>query len=135
MLLLIIVGTVFGVSVLITAQVCSAVLDETPSELLKAALVAALPLQFESVGMYISSSQHREGNKSGAFRTLLATYLQIIGWDALGGYTFAKMAENLGRPVCSMGAAAAAGGVYGVLSGIPKLIAYVSWSLFHNRDD
>ncbi|KAL8372008.1 hypothetical protein RB595_001697 [Gaeumannomyces hyphopodioides] len=133
-MLLIIVGTVFGLSVLITAQVCSMVLGETPSELLKAALVAALPLQFESVGMYISSSHHREENKSGSLRTLSGTYLQIIGWDALGGYTFARMAENLGRPVCSPAAAAAAGGVYGVLSGIPKLIAYIAWNLFHNRD-
>ncbi|KAL8339922.1 hypothetical protein RB601_006174 [Gaeumannomyces tritici] len=133
-MLLIIVATVFGLSVLITAQVCSVVLGETPSELLKAALVAALPLQFESVGMYISSSHHREENKSGSLRTLSGTYIQIIGWDALGGYTFARMAENLGRPVCSPAAAAAAGGVYGVLSGIPKVVAYIAWSLFHGRD-
>ncbi|KAL8285580.1 hypothetical protein RB601_006174 [Gaeumannomyces tritici] len=65
-MLLIIVATVFGLSVLITAQVCSVVLGETPSELLKAALVAALPLQFESVGMYISITEKKTSRAASA---------------------------------------------------------------------
>ncbi|KAL8399961.1 hypothetical protein RB594_000387 [Gaeumannomyces avenae] len=145
-MLLIIVATVFGLSVLITAQVCSVVLGESQLSFFssffffsffsirtpqgRSCCRPAAPIR-ERWHVHL---HHREENKSGSFRTLSGTYIQIIGWDALGGYTFARMAENLGRPVCSPAAAAAAGGVYGVLSGIPKVVAYIAWSLFHDRD-
>ncbi|KAL8335482.1 hypothetical protein RB598_009591 [Gaeumannomyces tritici] len=127
--LLIVVSSVFGLSVLLTAQVCNEALGETPPELLKAALVAAVPIQLEtairinkSCKITLLSYHHpeitpsgKEYKKIGKARmlvTLLIRYLQIIGWDALCGYTFATMAGSLGRPVCSRTAAAAAGVKY-----------------------
>jgi hypothetical protein len=82
-------------------------------------------------GEKIASSQHKE-KQPGGLGTLIQLYILIIGWDALGGYTFARMAQNQGYPVCSLGAAAAAGGVYGALSAIPKIIASYIWGLFYN---
>ena len=41
----------------------------------------------------------------------------IMGLDALGGYVFARMAHNGGYDVCPYNVAAAAGAVYGVITG------------------
>ncbi|KAL8368003.1 hypothetical protein RB599_003758 [Gaeumannomyces hyphopodioides] len=135
----------FGLSVLISAYVCLEVLGEAPSELLKAAVVAALPIQLEKMmqgeislrkttttagGQYTKVSQWRR--LLSLLLTLSIRHLPIIGWNALGGYTFARMAENLGRPVCSRGAAAAAGGVYGAVSGISTLISDKARSWFQD---
>ncbi|KAL8282643.1 hypothetical protein RB597_010058 [Gaeumannomyces tritici] len=124
--LLIVVSSVFGLSVLLTAQVCNEALGETPPELLKAALVAAAPIQLETairIKITPSGKEYKKIGKARMLVTLLIRYLQIIGWDALCGYTFATMAGSLGRPVCSRTAAAAAGGVYGAVWGISKLIS------------
>ncbi|CAG7967345.1 unnamed protein product [Penicillium salamii] len=42
----------------------------------------------------------------------------IMGLDALGGYVFARMAHNGGYDICSYNAAAAAGAVYGTITGV-----------------
>jgi len=95
--------------------------------------VAALPLQGEGVGMYFSLSDYYENDGNGNETTdiNLGGFLVIIGWDALGGYTMARMAENQGVPICALNAAAAAGAVFGAVAMVPKLIAYLSWAFFH----
>ncbi|GLI74424.1 hypothetical protein PoHVEF18_002663 [Penicillium ochrochloron] len=41
----------------------------------------------------------------------------IMGLDALGGYVFARMAHNEGHDICAYNVAAAAGAVYGAITG------------------
>lgn len=41
----------------------------------------------------------------------------VMGLDALGGYVFARMAHNGGYDICPYHVAAAAGAVYGVITG------------------
>ncbi|KAJ9138912.1 hypothetical protein NKR23_g8207 [Pleurostoma richardsiae] len=137
-MLLIIATSVFGISIIITTQVCNAVLGQTPSELLIAAVVAAIPLQWEEMGMYIGSKAYREKDSStGEQKTrfvpgsVLTSWLALVGFDALGGYTFARVAQNQGMHICGLGSAAASGAVYGMLSGIPRMLSYLAWGVVH----
>ncbi|KAJ5135783.1 uncharacterized protein N7515_005061 [Penicillium bovifimosum] len=108
-ILLVLVASSFGVCVLITAEVSNLVLGDTPSPLLIAAVVAAIPLAGECIGIYQSAGGLQGGNPS--------SQLCIIGFDALGGYVFARMAHNGGYDICPYNVAAAAGAVYGVITG------------------
>jgi len=112
-----IVTTVFGIAVIVTAQISNSVLGEVPTPLLIAALVAAIPLQGEGLSMLLNAKNR------------FPFYLGLMGSDALGGYVFARMAHNEGMDICSYKAAAAAGAVFGALSGIPKVIAAQTWPL------
>ncbi|KAL2154680.1 hypothetical protein VTH82DRAFT_3356 [Thermothelomyces myriococcoides] len=131
-MVLLIAGSVFGIAILVTLQVANTVLGETPSELLIAALVAAIPLQWEGVGMYYSLSSYYETDSDGETRPRFSCcgFLTVIGWDALGGYVFARMAQNQDMEICALNAAAAAGAAFGAVALIPKLMAYVSWGAF-----
>ena len=103
-LILFILFNPFGICTLIVASICQRVLDgEVPKELLIAGLVTALPLSAEMV--------YPEAVTLSRIGTVT-----LIGWDALAGYTFARMAENQGFVVCGWADAAAAGAVYGALS-------------------
>ncbi|KAJ5794107.1 hypothetical protein N7457_000706 [Penicillium paradoxum] len=108
-ILLVLITSSFGVCVLITAEVSNLVLGETPSALLIAAVVAAIPLAGECIGIYQSAG--------GLYGSKPQTQLCVMGLDALGGYVFARMAHNGGYDICSYNVAAAAGAVYGVVTG------------------
>ncbi|KAL2796195.1 hypothetical protein BJX66DRAFT_300242 [Aspergillus keveii] len=92
----------FGTNVLAAAVVSLRVLDEVPSELLIAAVVASIPLCLSFAWYY------------GAFNVPITFF--NIAFDALGGFTFARMADNLGYPICSGSTAAAAGAAFGAVS-------------------
>ncbi|KAJ0423553.1 hypothetical protein BJY00DRAFT_310213 [Aspergillus carlsbadensis] len=98
----------FGTNVLAAAVVSHRVLDEAPSELLVAALVASLPLCLSFAWYY------------GAFNVPITFF--NIAFDALGGFTFARMADNLEYPLCSASTAAAAGAAFGAVSTIASTL-------------
>ncbi|KAJ5494307.1 hypothetical protein N7463_010394 [Penicillium fimorum] len=108
-ILLALVASGFGICVLVTAEVSNLVLGETPSALLIAAVVAAIPLAGECIGIYQSAG--------GLYGSKPQTQLCVMGLDALGGYVFARMAHNGGYDICPYNVAAAAGAVYGVITG------------------
>ncbi|CAG8169681.1 unnamed protein product [Penicillium salamii] len=108
--LLVLVASCFGICVIITAEISNLVLGETPSALLIAAVVAAIPLWGECIGIYQSAG--------GLYGGKPQTQTCIMGLDALGGYVFARMAHNGGYDICSYNTAAAAGAVYGVITGV-----------------
>ncbi|KAJ5301859.1 hypothetical protein PENANT_c002G08756 [Penicillium antarcticum] len=108
-ILLVLMASSFGICVLITAEVSNLVLGDTPSALLIAAVVAAIPLAGECIGIYQSAG--------GLYGGKPQSQLLVLGLDALGGYVFARMCHNLGYDICPYNVAAAAGAVYGVITG------------------
>ncbi|KAK4449604.1 hypothetical protein QBC34DRAFT_438044 [Podospora aff. communis PSN243] len=55
-------------------------------------------------------------------------WLYITGWDALAGYTFARVARNWGAEVASDAAAAAAGATFGAVSLLWSFVAsFIRW--------
>lgn len=114
--LLVLLGTSFGICVLVTAEISSLVLNDTPDSLLIAALVAAIPLGGECVGLHTVVMGLATGQGAGT------ASLSLIGLDALGGYVFARMAHNRGMDICAYKAAAGAGAVYGTVTGIIHFI-------------
>lgn len=68
-------------------------LDAAPKELLIAAVVASIPLVFDTI-RDIEPKPDDEG-KTDYFRWAWAVFL--IPTDALGGYVFARMAANQGQ--------------------------------------
>lgn len=60
----------------------------------------------------------------------------VMGLDALGGYVFARMAHNGGYDICPYKVAAAAGAVYGVITGFFHMIlgCMASCSSFESRN-
>ncbi|KAJ5098817.1 hypothetical protein N7532_005818 [Penicillium argentinense] len=108
--LLILLGSSFGICVLITAEISNIVLGEAPSALLIAAVVAAIPLWGECIGIYQSAGGLKGGKPT--------TQLLVMGLDSLGGYVFARMAHNGGYDICPYNVAAAAGAVYGTITGL-----------------
>jgi hypothetical protein len=108
-MLLILLASSFGVCVLITAEISNLVLGDTPSALLVAAVVAAIPLGGECMGIYQSAGGLAGGKAGGQ--------IFVMGLDALGGYVFARMAHNMGYDICPYNVAAAAGAVYGAITG------------------
>ncbi|KAI2744364.1 hypothetical protein DTO013E5_2622 [Penicillium roqueforti] len=113
-ILLALVASGFGTCVLVTAEISNLVLGETPSALLIAAVVAAIPLSGECMGIYQSAG--------GLYGGKPQTQLCVMGFNALGGYVFARMAHNGGYDVCPYSVAAAAGAVYGVITGFFHVI-------------
>ncbi|KAL2126201.1 hypothetical protein VTI74DRAFT_1482 [Chaetomium olivicolor] len=132
-MLLILFGSIFGIVVLVTLQVANTALGETPSQLLIAAIVAAIPLQGEGLGMYFSLDNYYKNDGNGNEETNLnfGGFLSLLGLDALGGYVFARMARNQGIEICALNAAAAAGAVFGALAMISKFVAYCTWACIH----
>ncbi|KAJ5329461.1 hypothetical protein N7452_009851 [Penicillium brevicompactum] len=108
-ILLVLLASCFGICVVITAEISNLVLGETPTTLLIAAVVAAIPLAGECIGIYQSAG--------GLYGGKPQTQACIMGLDALGGYVFARMAHNGGYDICPYHVAAAAGAVYGVITG------------------
>ncbi|KAJ5880907.1 uncharacterized protein N7473_011960 [Penicillium subrubescens] len=108
-MLLILLASSFGICVLVTAEISNLVLGETPSGLLIAAVVAAIPLGGECIGIYQSAGGLTGGKPQ--------AQIFIMGLDALGGYVFARMAHNEGHDICAYNVAAAAGAVYGAITG------------------
>ncbi|KAL2116989.1 hypothetical protein VTJ04DRAFT_9157 [Mycothermus thermophilus] len=138
-ILLVAVRSGFGIVVVVTLQVCNTIFGETPPELLVAAVVAAIPLLMDALSMrdaFLTVYADDEDNTLGRILVTLIFYLGNIGLDALGGYVFARMAQNQGTDICPLGAAAAAGGVFGALTFIPKLLASYVWGKVKrkNRD-
>ncbi|KAJ5561947.1 hypothetical protein N7535_003591 [Penicillium sp. DV-2018c] len=113
-IILLFVTSSFGICVLVTAEVSNLVLGETPSALLIAAVVAAIPLSGECMGVYQSAGGLYGGHAS--------TQIGIMGLDALGGYVFARMAHNGGYDICPYNVAAAAGAVYGAITGFFHIV-------------
>ncbi|GAB1317981.1 Transporter [Madurella fahalii] len=97
----ILLGTSIATNVLLVAAVANRVLGYAPTQLLVAAVVASLPLSFCLVYYY------------GAFRVPIT--LTSIAFDVLGAYTFVRMADNLGFPVCPTRPALVAGAVFGTI--------------------
>ncbi|KAF4119832.1 hypothetical protein GMORB2_3520 [Geosmithia morbida] len=58
-----------------------------------------------------------------------------IGWDALTGYTFARVAHNHGYDVCHYKSAAAAGAVYGSLVWFVRLPITILMQARSNNQD
>ncbi|CRL23038.1 unnamed protein product [Penicillium camemberti] len=132
-ILLVLVASGFGICVLVTAEVSNLVLGETPSALLIAAVVAAIPLAGECIGLYECKSIFFAYSSpllisvcisaaGGLYGSKPQTQLCIMGFDALGGYVFARMAHNGGYDICPYNVAAAAGAVYGVITGFFHVI-------------
>ncbi|ELQ45028.1 hypothetical protein OOU_Y34scaffold00022g16 [Pyricularia oryzae Y34] len=105
-MLIIIMATIFGICVLVTAQVSYALIGDTVNRYRKEDKFSG-----ESMNTFHYS------------RTL-ALWITTVVWDAIAGVTFAAMAQNL---------AAAAGAVYGVFSGLSKMIAYIAWGLYYRN--
>ncbi|KAI9367875.1 hypothetical protein BJX61DRAFT_547069 [Aspergillus egyptiacus] len=95
--LVIFVASSFGAAILTTTIIAGYALGRVPDQLLIAAVAAGAPL---ISGMAASN----------ASTTLSALG---IGFDALGGYTFSRVAENHSFHICNHDAAAAAGAVFG----------------------
>ncbi|KAJ5489253.1 hypothetical protein N7539_004143 [Penicillium diatomitis] len=126
-LVLILFASSFGICVLVTAEISNLVLGETPSALLIAAIVAAIPLGGECIGIYQFHRRSTRITTDQSLHVLAAGGLSggnggvqifVMGLDALGGYVFARMAHNEGYDICAYNVAAAAGAVYGAITGI-----------------
>lgn len=106
---------------------------EAPKQLIIAAVVAAVPLVFEMI-RNIHPVQDQEG-KTEYFRWVYA--ILLIAADALGGYVFARMAENQGMPISNYHAACSAGAVFGTLTWISRamtgIVAMVQVTLADGR--
>ncbi|OCK81568.1 hypothetical protein K432DRAFT_392041 [Lepidopterella palustris CBS 459.81] len=105
------IGTAFAVALAIGNRI----FGETPNAILIGAVAAGGPL------FYGSTWNPPGGPNRSILIFALKPYLVVIfactgfGFDALAGYTFAKVAENHGFYICKGHAAAAAGVVYSVL--------------------
>ncbi|KAK2064246.1 hypothetical protein LY76DRAFT_641839 [Colletotrichum caudatum] len=110
--LLFLITSSFGICPLLVTEVGNILLEETPKELVVAAVVAAVPLFFEGV-RDIKPKPDGDGNVD-YFRWMYAIFL--VATDALGGYVFARMAANQGMPISNYHAACSAGAVYGTLT-------------------
>ncbi|RYP80941.1 hypothetical protein DL769_002219 [Monosporascus sp. CRB-8-3] len=101
-----------------------------PRELWIPALVAALPLWPEAANHF--------GSYGSLALSLLyccvpclclcscfppAGPLLLVALDALGGVTFAALAQSQGQNICALHAAAAAGAVYGTISCVPAVFS------------
>ncbi|KFY47861.1 hypothetical protein V496_10408 [Pseudogymnoascus sp. VKM F-4515 (FW-2607)] len=116
-MLLIIVSSMFGLAVLVTAQVSDMVLGEVATPLLVAALVATLPLRgVVEVETY---------NFRPRLCSLFQGYLKMIVSYASSGFVFALVAHCMGMNICAFMAAAAAGAIYGAVSGISTTINFL----------
>ncbi|AEO63819.1 37f01ce7-e425-433a-927d-df9003954b97 [Thermothielavioides terrestris] len=94
-------GTSIATNVLLVAAMANRTIGYAPTQLLVAAVVASVPLGFCPVYYY------------GAFRVPIT--FTSIPFDVLGAYTFAKMADNLGYPICPARPALVAGAVFGTV--------------------
>ncbi|KAL4871473.1 hypothetical protein BDV12DRAFT_194531 [Aspergillus spectabilis] len=92
----------FASNVVVVAAVASYLDVEAPTELLVAAVVASIPLCVSFAYYY------------GAFNVPIT--ILTLSIDALGGFTFARMADNLGYPICTPSTAATAGAAFGTIS-------------------
>ncbi|KAJ5152070.1 hypothetical protein N7492_010365 [Penicillium capsulatum] len=125
-MLLVLLASSFGICVLVTTEISNLVLGEAPSALLIAAIVAAIPLAGECIGIYQSYLVKQQSANmftwtkaaGGLTGGRPGSQIFIVGLDALGGYVFARMAHNGGYDVCPYNAAAAAGAVYGTITGL-----------------
>ncbi|KAL2138784.1 hypothetical protein VTI28DRAFT_6238 [Corynascus sepedonium] len=99
--LMTVLGTSITSNVLVVAAIANRTIGSAPTALLVAAVVASLPLSFCVIYYY------------GAFRVPIT--LTSIAFDVLGAYTFVRMAENLGYPICPPRPALVAGAVFGSL--------------------
>lgn len=108
----------FGTSISMTLAVNGYLVGQTPNYLITAAAAAGAPLLCD-LGSIILFSTHYYGNRRRITEGPILLFLGI-GWDSLAGYTFARVSQNLGHPLCKPGAAAAAAGVYGVVALIAK---------------
>ncbi|GFF56460.1 hypothetical protein IFM46972_10521 [Aspergillus udagawae] len=106
LVLLCFAGSSFGAAVLATSIIALKSLGDVPNELLIAAAAAGAPLTAGTAVVFAS----------GPVSSILA-----VGWDALSGYTFARVALNHNFYVCEYKSAAAAGAVFGVLVWFMKL--------------
>ncbi|KAF9869761.1 hypothetical protein CkaCkLH20_12804 [Colletotrichum karsti] len=117
-MLLFLITSSFGICPLLATEVGNIVLGETPKEFVVAAVVAAVPLFFETV-RDIKPKPDADGEVD-YFRWLWAIFL--IPFNALGGYVFARMATNQGMPISNYSAACSAGAVYGTLTFLARAI-------------
>ncbi|KAK1826553.1 hypothetical protein QBC39DRAFT_364127 [Podospora conica] len=110
--LIFLLSSSFGICPLLVTEVGNLSLGEAPKELLIAAVVAAIPLFFDTI-RDIEPKPDDEG-KTNYLRWGYAVFL--IPTDALGGYVFARMAANQGMPISNYSAACSAGAVFGTLT-------------------
>ncbi|KAK0669106.1 hypothetical protein QBC41DRAFT_250733 [Cercophora samala] len=99
--LMTLLGTSIGSNVVLVVAVANRIFGTAPNELIIAAVVASIPLSFCFVYYY------------GAFRVPIT--FTSIAFDVLGAYTFVRMAENLGYPICPTRPALVAGAVFGTV--------------------
>ncbi|KAG8793507.1 hypothetical protein FRC16_010923 [Serendipita sp. 398] len=91
----------FGMAFVVTFAVTERMLGITPDQLLIGALAAGAPIM---VGEAITHAG------------VIGNYVPIVvGFDALAGYTFARVAHTHGLDVCSFCVAFAPGASFGVL--------------------
>ncbi|CZT12430.1 hypothetical protein WAI453_001787 [Rhynchosporium graminicola] len=122
-MLMLLLFSSFGICLVVVAQVCNQVLHDTPKEYLIAALVASIPLIFESVRTLIPQPERKDDGSEDLepyVRPILS--ICLIGTDALGAYVFARMCSNQGRPISNYHAAASAGALFGTLTFLARLI-------------
>ncbi|KAL2069258.1 hypothetical protein VTL71DRAFT_15596 [Oculimacula yallundae] len=113
----------FGICLVLAAQICNQLLGETPKEFLIAALVASIPLLFESMRTLVPEPEYDDkGNEDFGAHIRPIVSIWLIGTDALGGYVFARMASNQGMPISNYHAAASAGAVFGTLTFLARVI-------------
>ncbi|KAK1599103.1 uncharacterized protein LY79DRAFT_536974 [Colletotrichum navitas] len=129
--LLFLITSSFGICPLLMTEVGNILLEETPKELVVAAVVAAVPLFFEAV-RDIKPKPDGDGGVD-YFRWVNAIFL--VATDALGGYVFARMAANQGIPISNYHAACSAGAVYGTLTFLSRaMTGCVALFRFHTTD-
>ncbi|KAJ5926656.1 hypothetical protein N7516_008429 [Penicillium verrucosum] len=88
-ILLVLVASGFGICVLVTAEVSNLVLGETPSALLIAAVVAAIPLAGECIGLYecYDICPYNVAAAAGAVYGVITGFFHVI-LGCMAGFTF-----------------------------------------------
>ncbi|KAK4140626.1 uncharacterized protein C8A04DRAFT_14780, partial [Dichotomopilus funicola] len=94
-------GTTMASNVVLMAAISTWILGHAPTQLLVATVVASVPLTLCLVYYY------------GAFKVPVT--VTSIPLDVLGAYTFVKMADNLGYPICPTRPAMVAGAILGTV--------------------
>ncbi|KAG8827890.1 hypothetical protein FRC17_007693 [Serendipita sp. 399] len=133
-------GSTFGIAFIVTNAIAQRVLHAVPDSLLIAALATAAPLTvggavslvgdnfqppFWVVFIFSDTKSIWAEESFEEIKEFVLLFSQIIGdpaFNALAGYTFARVAHNHGFDLCKYNAGAAAGAVYGFLIWICNLI-------------
>ncbi|KAH8723113.1 hypothetical protein GQ44DRAFT_828519 [Phaeosphaeriaceae sp. PMI808] len=117
-MMLMLIFSSFGISLVVTVEISNSAYGRVPKELLIAAVVAAVPFLFEAARTLEPKPSTGQDDDEGP-HPYLAIFL--IASDPLGGYVFARMASNQGMPISNYHAACSAGAVFGTLTWLARV--------------